>query len=350
MTPVAAALVVAIAVQDPTPLRALPRDTSPKIGQLASGEWLEVREEKAGYLKVWDHRHERPGYVRGTQVRTYRLDETSAPALAAVIAFLKDSTGSEALGIGLVAAYLKAAPAQAIGPGVFDALGTFAERLARRASARRAPNDETLSAHLGVAAGYGVRFHNYEQADRARVCYEGEAFRRVLALGGASPEQRIRAALALTLPECVSPELGQTELLALLQWQADILARIDPHEGPAHLTSRLRLRRAATGSELAFQYARRGDAKKAALASADALRELALVEKLELGDGDQSHYEETAVRVAAARWPSEEAVVPAGKVALRVLPGSHPCESCLALLPQGSEQQPKPLAERCTFS
>ena len=32
-----------------------------------------MRGESAGFLRVYDHRHERPGYIRPTQVRVYRV-------------------------------------------------------------------------------------------------------------------------------------------------------------------------------------------------------------------------------------------------------------------------------------
>jgi hypothetical protein len=347
VSPVATALVIAIVAQDPTALRALPREGSPRIGQLASGQWLEVREERAGYLKVWDHQHERPGYVRASQVRTCTLDETSAPALAAVIAFLKDSSGSESLGIGYVAAFLKAAPASAVGADAFDALGSFAERLARRASARRAA-DETLAAQLEVAAGYGVKFVTFEHQDRSRICYDGEAFRRLLALGG-TPEQRLRAALSLTTPACVDPALGQAELLTVQEWQRDVLEKVvDPAAppGPIYLANRVRMRLSAVQSQLAFQYSRRGEAKKSSTASAQALRQLALVEKLELGDEDEPIYQETAIRAATARWQSADSVPARAGIELRIKPGAQPGESCLAVVADGKAL----LVERCTYS
>src|SRR5256885_17236291 len=62
-----------------------------------------------------------------------------SPALLAVLRFVQDTPGAEALGIGLAAAYLQAAPARTLagaeGAQAFDALGGFADRLARRASA-----------------------------------------------------------------------------------------------------------------------------------------------------------------------------------------------------------------------
>ena len=41
-----------------------------------------------------------------------------------------------------------------------------------------------------------------------QVCYDGELFRRVLALPGARSEERAHAVLGLTRPDCIDPGLG----------------------------------------------------------------------------------------------------------------------------------------------
>jgi hypothetical protein len=104
---------------------------------------------------------------------------------------------------------LRAAPPSQVGPELFDAMGTMADRLARRDSRRR-PTDGTLAAHVDVAASYGVKMLSIEHEIRTRIRYEGEAFRRVLALGG-SPQARLRAALGLTRTECLEPALSPVE-------------------------------------------------------------------------------------------------------------------------------------------
>ena len=119
-------------------MRNAPRDDAAPQATLWRGDWLEVRGEKAGFLQVYDHRHERPGFIRPSIVRVHRLDEASAPELRAVVRFLRDAAGSESLGIGYAALYLRAAPAGADTSEVMAAIGTMASRLARRASARRA--------------------------------------------------------------------------------------------------------------------------------------------------------------------------------------------------------------------
>src|SRR5262249_62098094 len=105
--------------------------------------------------------------------------------------------------------------------------GTMAARPARRSSVRRGnPGDEALAAHLEMAANYGITFHSFAREDRIQVCYDGDAFRRVLALP-ATDEQRARATLALTRPECVNPALGPVELHALDKWRAEVLDRVE---------------------------------------------------------------------------------------------------------------------------
>jgi hypothetical protein len=320
-------LVVAIVTQDATPLRAAAKDTAARQTLLYAGDWLELRGERQGYLQVYNHRHERPGYVRPAQVRTYAIpdagagaardatDGTSARELAAIIDFVRDTPGQEALGIGYAALFLRAAPAGAVGAELFDALGAMAERLGRRASSRWArPGDAALAGALEVAESYGVHFHSFERDGRARVCYDGEAFRRVLALP-ASAAARARAALGLTEPACVDPALAAADRGALVAWQADVLAKAEGGSVgtniPMYISNKLRIRRAEVQAELAHARARQGDWAAAATAATEATRALALVEQTELADEDTLGYEAAAVRVGAVRWAAEGAAAPA---------------------------------------
>jgi hypothetical protein len=255
----AALVLVAIVTQDQTPLRAAPHGSALQQTVLWQGDTLEVRGEQLDYLEVYDHRRERAGYVQAWRVRSYPLDASSAPELLAVVRFLRDSPRMEALGIGYVALFLKAAPSEAIGAEIFDALGTMAERLARQASARRSkPGDEVLAAHLEVAAGYGIQIRGFEKEGRVQLCYEGDAFRRVLAFPS-TDEQRARAALALTRPECVSPDLGPVQRYELDLWQTEVLDRVVTAKLSGYLGNRIRLRRAGVWASLAFQRTRRGE-------------------------------------------------------------------------------------------
>lgn len=353
-------LLCAIVVEDQTALRAAPQENTPRQAVLWRGDWLEVRGERAGYLQVYDHRHERPGYVRPYQVRTYPLEEGRAPALHAVLDFVRDTPGAESLGIGYAALYLRAAPAAAVGSEVFDALGLLADRLGRRASARRAGtgrDDVALAAHLEVAQSYGVRYVSRAENDHTQVCYDGEAFRRVLALA-APAEQKARAALALTRPECVDPELGPSDRQLAQEWALTVLQSVDPAAVSAAVGNRVRLRRAGALAELAFHYARKGEAARAAAQSERAVRELALINRPELYEEDAGWYDAVAVRVGASRWAAEPARAPRGpqELLLKTRPG-QPGETCVSVVSvnrrpdsRGERQAAeKELITKCTY-
>lgn len=348
----------AIVVQDQASLRAAPRDGAQQQASLWQGEVLEIRGERLDYLQVWDHKRERGGFIRASDVRRVALTEADAPALLAVLRFVQDTPGAEALGIGLAAAYLQAAPARTLagaeGAQAFDALGGFADRLARRASAAvpGKASGATLSAHLDVANGYGLRFATHEVEGRMQVCYEGEFFRRVLAMPAADAPQRARAALALTRPECVDPDLPAHERARLYAWQADVLERVDVTGLPPYLRGRVQMRRASVWGALAFQQARKGMADPAVAASAArALAEFTGVSKSELPDEDQSAYNDAAMRVSAVRWalsPVAAAAPAAGaRPTLLTEPGA-PGETCV-LLVDAQHGTKAPLLRRCTY-
>jgi len=137
----------AIVTTDQTALRAAPHAAAAQHAVLWQGDVLEVRGQRMDHLLVYDHRRERAGHVLASQVRTTSALPAEAPELLAVLRFVRDTPGAEALGIGYAAAYLKAVPANAMTAEPFDALGTLADRLARRASSRQ-----------GAAAGFfGLR-------------------------------------------------------------------------------------------------------------------------------------------------------------------------------------------------
>jgi hypothetical protein len=125
---------LAIVIQDHAALRSAPRSSATELTRLWQGDVLEVRGEHAGYLKVYDYRRERGGYLRGDAARPIELSETGAPELLAVLRFLRDSPGSEALGISYGAAYLKAVPPRAMTAEPSDAIAQMAERLSDQAS------------------------------------------------------------------------------------------------------------------------------------------------------------------------------------------------------------------------
>lgn len=348
----AAALGMAIVATDQAVLRAGPGASAPAQAQLWQGELLEVRGERLDYLQVWDHARERGGYVRASQVRRSRLAPEDAPDLLAVLRFLREAPGAESLGIGLAAAYLQAAPAETLrgpaGAEALDALGTFAERLAQRAAEGAVPaRQAALSAHLEVAGRYGVKFASYEQAGRMRICYDGDAFRRLLALP-ARADQKARAALALTRPECIDPALQPLARHRHNQWRAAVLEQVEPAGLPGYLRHRVALRRAGVWSTLAYEQARLGEPAQAA--AQRALAELASVRKGELAEDDLAAWNEAAMRVNASRWaalPAPSAAIGSPRPSIVTQPG-QPGETCV-LLVDGTHGSERPLAQRCTY-
>jgi hypothetical protein len=337
------AMVVALVAEDATPLRAAPREGAPVQAQLYRGDWLEVRGEEPGWLKVWDHRRERPGYVRPERVRPFDATAAAAPALKAVVEFLRDAPGFESLGIGAAALVLRCDP-QA---DVQAAIGAMAERLARRASLPKNPAP-VLAAHREVAESYGVRFIDLQQQGRVRVCYDGAAFRQVLASAGAAPADRARAALWLTDDACVDREAGPLAMKAWNEWRLDVLAQIDA--APSRLLSLVRLRRAEVLSALAFQSARENDAgagkqgDRAAVRADAAAQELALADPGDLAQEDLPLRAQAALRVAAVRWAAEPPAMQSEKRPHLVFRTGHPGETCVGAIAAGTLQ-----IERCTY-
>ena len=346
ITSTVAAVVMAVVVQDSSALRAAPRDSAPQQAVLWQGDLLEVRGERIDHLQVWDHRRERAGFIKASQVRVLGLQESDAPQLLSVLRFLRDTPGAEALGMAYVAAYLKAAPAARIDAEPFDALGMMAERLARRASSQKA--GETVSAHLEVAAQYGVTFRSFEREGRLQLCHDGEAFRRVLSMP-ASPQAQARAVLALTRHDCIDPASLPLARQDLDRQRAALLDRLPPAqlaELAEPVKQRLRVRRAGVWATLAFQRARAGEG--AAAAAQRAIDELAAVQKAELADEDLVEYNDAALRVGASRWGALPALPPAGRLALRSEPG-EPGQTCLLLGDAQARGAQAPLLRRCTF-
>ena len=350
---------LAIVVRDQTALRAGPHDTAQQQAQLWQGEVLEVRGERLDYLQVWDYRRERGGFVEASRVRRTTLAVAEASELMAVVRFVRETPGAEALGIGFAAAYLKAATPEALraeaGAEAFDAIGTMADRLAERASSGKvagtrsgtAPSRENaLSAHLEVAARYGVVFKSYEREGAMRICYDGEAFRRVLAMPS-DAKQRAHAALGLTRPECIAPATPVSERQHIDEWRAEVLDRVDTALLPKTMKNRIAMRRASVWSGLAYQHARRGE-PAAEAAAQRALVELAAVDRAELADEDLAAYNDAAIRVGASRWAALSAVAKTARdVSLVTAPGEAG-QTCVALVDAKHDAR-APLVRRCTF-
>ena len=359
----------ALVMQDAVALRSGARSGGTPLALLGQGELLEVRGERMDYLQVYDPSRERGGYVRASTVRALALTADEAPELLALVRFLRDRSGSEALGLGLSAAYLKAAPAGTITAEVFDAMGTMAERLAWRAnvSATNAanapvrPGEATVAAQLEVAADLGIHFASLERDGHVWLCYDGDAFRHVLALAP-TPEQSARAALALTRHDCIADMTPPLQRWQLDRARAELLARVPVADLPAYVRNRIRMRQAGVWSALAWEDSRRlvveagtppnglpaVGANDVLAAGNEALEALAGIAKNELADDDQSVWTDAAMRVGASRWAAEPGVAQGG-TGLRVAtqPG-QPGETCVLLL-DAKHGADRPLLRRCTF-
>jgi hypothetical protein len=354
MLAAATALTLAIVTQDQSALRAAPKDSAAQQAVLWQGDSLEIRGEKGDFLQVYDHRRERAGYIKASQVRVQSLQPAAAPELLAIVRFLKDTPGSEALGISYAAAYLRAAPAEAINGEIFAALGGMADHLAQRASAARPGKaGETVAAHLEVVANYGVRMDSFTRDDKVQLCYDGDAMRRVLALPASDIDTAL-AALTLTRHECVAPTLTPVERFNLDNWRADILERVPMTKLPEVLKNRIHLRRAGVWASLAYQRARRPELGAAAAreAAQRSLDELAAINKSELMESDAAAYSDAAIRVGASRWAALPGVPlnpqkSSNRVTVTVSAG-QPGESCVNLV-DAQHDAKNPLARRCTY-
>ena len=334
---------LAIVVQDRAALRAAPRSNATELTRLWQGDVLEVRGERAGYLKVYDYHRERGGYLRRDAARPFELSATAAPELLAVLRFLRETPGSEALGISYGAAFLKASPAQATTAEPFDAIAQMAERLADQASGST-DHPADVSARLEVVEQFGVRMRSFERNGRMRVCYDGELFRRVLALPGAQPEERAHAVLGLTRTECIDPDLGPVPRASLDTERSRLLEQVKDNELNAMTKSRLHARRAGVWAALAFEQDRRGE--PAGAAAERAFAELLAVHPDDLGDDRRSEYLDAVLRVSAIRWAGALPAAQSGSLTLSTAPG-EPGQTCVAL--EDTHRPRAAIIRRCTY-
>ena len=334
----------AIVVQDQSALRVSPQASASQLTALWQGEVVELRGERADYLKVYDYRRERGGYLKRDAVRPIGLAEVDAPELLAVTRFLRDRPGSEALGISYGAAYLKAVPARALTAEPFDAIARMAERLADAASGNgpRLPN---AGAHIEVVQQFGIRMRTFERNGRMHVCYDGELFHRVLSHGRASAEELAHAALGLTRPDCIDPNLGPLLRASFDDERGEVLDRIDVKEVSAMTRSRVHARRAGVWASIAFNKSRKGE--RAGPPAQRALDELLAVRVNDLGEDRQSEYVDAVLRVSAVRWAAVTAVTQTGPLILSTTPG-EPGQTCLSL-ETSQRRRAAPLVRRCTY-
>jgi hypothetical protein len=340
----ALAATLAIVVQDHTMLRAAPRSTGTELTALSQGDALEVRGEQAGYLKVYDYGRERGGYLRTDAVHQLELTESGAPELLAVLRFLRDTPGSEALGISYGAAYLKAAGERTLTAEPFDAIAGMAERLAERASSSTG-HAGNAAAHLDVVQQFGVRMLAFERDGRMQFCYDGELYRRVLSQRGASAEQRAHAALGLTRPDCIDPGLSPAARASLDEQRRELLEGIEDADLSPMTRSRIHARRAAVWASVAFEQARRG--AQSGAAAARALAELLAVREQDLGEDRRGEYLEARLRSGAIQWAAHTAAAQPGPYLVDTTPG-EPGQTCVSLH-DARRPNSTVLVRRCTY-
>jgi len=337
-----AAAALAIVVQDHTALRSAPRATATELTAFWQGDVVELRGERAGYVKVYDYRRERGGYVRGESLRPLGLGAEDAPALLTVLRFLRDTPGAESLGISYGAAYLKAVPAAQLTAEAFDAIGRMAERLADQASGKGSP---LVAAHLEVVEQFGIHMRSFERGGRMQMCYDGELYRRALTLPAATGEERAHAALALTRADCIDPAQLPLARAALDEERRRILDKVDDRGLSALTRSRLHARRATVWAALAFEQARHGASP--AVAAERALGELAAVQAGDLGADRRDQYLEATVRVAAVRWGALNPPSQTAPLSLTASAGA-PGQTCITLADTRS-RPPQARVRRCTY-
>jgi hypothetical protein len=264
--------------------------------------------------------------------------------MLAVLRFLRDIPGSEALGISYGAAYLRAAPPQANLAEPFDAIAQMAERLADQASGRAAPLAESAP-HLDVVEQFGVHMRDFERAGRMHVCYDGELYRRVLALPEARPEERANAVLGLTRPDCIDPDLAPVPRASLDAERSELLEQVRDRELGAMTRSRLHARRAGVWASVAYEQDRRGESASAA--AEQALAELLAVRADDLGEDRRAEYLDALLRVSAIRWAGAMPAAQSGSKILSAVPGD-PGQTCV-LLQDAHRPGAPPVIRRCTY-
>ncbi len=334
-----------LVLQDQAALRGAARDSAPLQAALWRGEALELRGERLDFVQVWDYRRERGGWLRKSQF--YRLPSEPNELLAA-LRLVRQQQGAEALGLGLAAAYVQSASREQLngagGTEALDALGTLAERIANRANLGNKSSEAQTAAQLDVAARYGLRFVSFNLPDgRVQLCYDGDAFRRVLSMPAAA-EAQARAALALTRPDCANPAALPSDKEKLDAWRAEVLSHVEVQDLAPHWRNRVLMRRAAVQVSLAFA---RREVAASTTAAQQALADFVSLQPADLAEDDQPVWNDTAMRVNAMRWAASQrpASREFGKLQMNLAVTSDG-EQCLSL----SDGNPaKPLLRRCSY-
>ena len=199
---------------------------------------------------------------------------------------------------------------------------------------------------MDVVANYGVTIKSYERDGRVQLCYDGEAFRRVLAMPSTA-RQRADAALALTRAACIDPALRADQRDDVDLWRADVLDKADLPNLPEYVRNRVHMRRAAVWASIAFERARKQQSPQEA--AIRALAELADVNPREFAEQDAVTYNDAAVRVGGVRWAADPLPASAPGAGLRVVTTAGQAgETCVALV-DAKHDVPHALVSKCTY-
>lgn len=355
---------IGLVMQTKASLKSAPKDSARELAVLWQGEWVEVRDKRMDYLEVYDHKRERAGFVKVTHLRQSKFHESETKEFLTLVRYLRDSRGSNSLGISLASAYLKAASVKEMnspeGAEVLHTIGLFADRIANRASSdiRLSKSASSyLSQQLEVATQYGVHFKNVEKNGQIKICYNGEVYRQVLALP-ATPSIKANAALSLTNDTCVNPDLTPVQRAQLNVRRAEVMSKVPDENLPKYLKNRVEMRKASIFSALSYaqtRFAQNPEALKLSGIRApsieliqEAMTAFSHVEKNELPDIDWPAYNNTAMLVNANRWALKQTETKKTLGALQLeMRRGKPGETCVTLT---TKNQKMPLAQRCTYS
>ena len=334
----AVAVTAAVVVSDHVALRASADRTAAQQAVLWKGDWLEVRGQKKGWLKVYDHRHDRAGWIAAKNVKQVELEEASAPAVRSIVEFLRDTPGQESLGIAYAAIYLKVAPKAAIDAAMMLTHGSMADRLARRASA--SGGDATAAEQLEVARSWGIVLDSVEQPDGARISLRRRGVPRrprARPRGERCGDRGARADRAGLRADDARRERARRARRGRAR-AARARRSDDRVHGP--MGNELRVRRAEIAAQLAWARGAQGRPRGGGEARRRRGLGFARVDKAELAEDDEAAYASSAIAVAASRWAAMPAAAIPG-LALTLTPG-EPGETCVSVkTPKGAESPAK---------
>ena len=247
---------------------------------------------------------------------------SAAPELLAVLRFLRDSPGSESLGISYGAAYLKAAPPRAGRRSLRCHCANGRAPCRSGLGQPRPSRDRSSPGRRGSSSAFACAISNATVGcESATTVNCSIAFSR----SPARAEERAHAVLGLTRPDCIDPDMGPMPRAALDDERAELLEQVSDGDLNAMMRSRLHARRAGVWA-LAYDRAPRRPRRRPA---ERALAELLAVHLDDLGDDRRAEYVDAVLRVSAIRWAGGLPVPPSGALGQRGARGSGSDVYCL---------------------